>query len=90
LDGSLPNLRGHLAGLLEGVIAPDQFHRWAWDNAAAIEEHGSDEDVALLNLALNRFAEYAGGYIDAENLLDALKTDPLVQHELQPRRTAVA
>ncbi|MGH2616575.1 MAG: hypothetical protein ACRDJC_15145 [Thermomicrobiales bacterium] len=90
MDGSLPNLRGHLVGFLEGVIEIEEFYRWSWDNSGAIEEHGSDNDVELLNLVLHRFAEYTGGYIDAANLLDALRTDPLVQQVLSTHRTAVA
>jgi hypothetical protein len=90
LDGSLPNLRGHLAGFLEGTIPLDDFYRWSWDNSGAIEEHGSDEDVELLNLVLHRFAEYTSDYIDASALVDALRSDPLVQKELAPRRVAVA
>jgi hypothetical protein len=90
LDTSLPNLRGQLAALLEGVIGLDQFQAWYWANFNAIEQYGSDEDVELLNLVMNRFAEYTSGYIDTSQLLDALRTDPLVQHALQPRRTAVA
>lgn len=76
MDGSLPNLRGHLAGFLNGLIALDDFYRWSWDNSGPIEEHGSDEDVELLNLVLHRFAEYTSGYIDASQLQDALRTDP--------------
>jgi hypothetical protein len=90
MDGSPPNLRGQLAGFLEGVIALDDLYRWSWDNSGAIEEYGSDEDVALLNLVLHRFAEYTGGHIDASELVDALRTDPLVRQALQTQRTAVA
>ena len=91
MDGSLPNLRGHLAGFLKGDIALDEFfYRWTWDNSAAIEEHGSDADVELLNLVLNRFAEYTSGYIDVSDLLDAFQSDPIVQKELPAHRTAVA
>jgi hypothetical protein len=90
LDGSPPNLRGQLAGFLAGVIGLDEFYRWSWDNSGAIEEYGRDEDVALLNLVLHRFAEYTGGHIDASELVDALRTDPLVRQALQTQRTAVA
>jgi hypothetical protein len=90
VDRSLPNLRGHLAGFLDGVIALDDFCRWSWDNSGAIKEHGSDEDVELLSLVLHRFAEYTSGHIGATILMDALRTDPLVEKELSARRTAVA
>jgi hypothetical protein len=90
MDGSLPNLRRQLAGLFTGAIALDQFQAWYWANAATIEQRGSDEDVALLNLVMNRLAEYTSDYIDASELLDALRTDPLVQKELLTRRTAAA
>jgi hypothetical protein len=90
LDGSLPDLRGQLAGLIGGVIPLDRFLDWYFAHADTIEFEGSDEDVELLNLVFHRYAEYTSGYIDASELLDALRTDPLVQKELAPRRTAVA
>jgi hypothetical protein len=90
LDGSLPDLRRHLAGLLAGVIDLGEFQRWYWTNYTAIEQQGSDEDVDLLLLVLNRLAEYTSDYIDASELLDALRTDPLVQQELRTYRAAVA
>lgn len=90
MDGSPPNLRRQLAGFLEGVITLDDLYRWSWDNSGAIEEYGSDEDVELLNLVLHRFVEHTGGHIDASQLLDALRTDPLVQQELQTHGAAVA
>ena len=87
---SLPDLRRHLAGLLTGVIEPGDFQAWIWTNYDAIEQQGADNDVDLLLLVLNRLAEYTSGYIGAAELLDALGTDPLVQHELQVSRAAVA
>lgn len=84
------NLRGHLAGLLDGAIGLGKYHRWSWDNVTAIEEHRSDEDVALLSLERNRFAEYTSGSIDAARLLDALRTDHLVRDALARDRMAVA
>jgi hypothetical protein len=90
LDGSLPDLRGQLAGLLSGTISLVQFQRWIGLNSLAIELHGSDEDVELLNVVDIRLAEYTSDYIDAAELLDALQTDPLVQQELLIRSGAVA
>jgi hypothetical protein len=90
MDTSVPNLRRHLAGLLAGVIDLGAFQRWYWANYTAIEQYGSDEDVDLLLLVLNRLSEYTSDYIDAARLLDALRSDPLVQQELEAYRTAVA
>jgi len=90
MDRSVPNLRRHLAGLFAGVIELGEFQRWYWENYNAIEQHGSDEDVDLLLLVLNRLAEYTSNYIDAEELLEALRAGPLVQKEFLPRHTAVA
>ena len=87
---TLPDLSGQLAGHVGGVIALDQFQEWFWANAAAIEQHGSDEDDSLLNLVANRLAEYTSDYIDASELLDALRTDPLVHGEISAPRMAVA
>ena len=82
MDGSPPNLRGQLAGFLEGIIALDELSRWSWENSGAIEEYGSDEDIALLNLVQHWFAEYTSGYIDALEFIDALRMDMLDEHEL--------
>ncbi len=90
MDGSLPDLRGHLAALIDGVIPLDQFLDWYWTNANMIEFEGSDEDVDLLNLVFLVNAEYTSGYIDALQFVDALRTDPLVQKEIAARRVAVA
>jgi hypothetical protein len=90
MDGSLPDLRRHLAGLLAGLIDLAEFQRWFWTNYTAIEQQGSDQDVDLLLLVLNRLAEYTSDYIDASELLDALRTDPLVQDALAASRSAVA
>jgi hypothetical protein len=90
LDGSVPDLRGQLAGLFSGTINLVQFQRWVGLNSLPIELHGSDEDVALLNVVEGRLAENTSDYIDAAELLDALQTDPLVRQELQTHRTAVA
>jgi hypothetical protein len=90
LDGSVPDLRGQLAGLLGGTVTLVQFQRWIGLNSLAIELHGSDDDVELLNVIDIRLAEYTSDYIDAPELLDALRTDPLIQKELSAHRTAVA
>ncbi len=90
MDGSVPDLRGQLAGLLSGAVNLIQFQRWVGMNGLAIELHGSDEEIELLNLVDVRLAEYTSDYIDASELLDALRTDPLVQLELAVHRTAVA
>ncbi len=90
MDASVPDIRQHLAGLLAGVIGLVEFQHWFWANYTAIEQHGSDEDIDLLLLVLNRLSEYTSDYIDATELLDALRTDPLVQKALSAYRTAVA
>lgn len=90
MDASVPDLRRQLAGLLAGIIDLGEFQRWFWTHYDAIEQQGSDEDVDVLLLVFLHLAEYTSDYIDAAELLDALQTDPLVQHELQIYRTAVA
>lgn len=90
MDGSLPDLRGHLAALIDGVIPLDQFLDWYWANADTIEFEGGDEDVELLNLVFLVNAEYTSGYLDASRFVEALRSDPLVEKELAARRIAVA
>ena len=90
MDGSVPDLRGQLAGLLDGTVNLVQFQRWIGLNSVAIEVYGSDEDVDLLNLVASLLDEYTSDYIGAAELLNAMRTDPLVQQELLARRTAVA
>jgi hypothetical protein len=81
LDTPLPNLREQLAALINGDMALEQFQAWYWTSFNAIEEYGSDEDVDLLNLVFHRHAEFTSGYIDQAELVDALRTDPLVQKD---------
>jgi hypothetical protein len=82
LDGSVPDLRGQLAALLRGTASLVWVQRWIGLNSLAIELHGSDQDLDLLNLIDVRLAEYTSDYISAAELLDALQTDPLVQEAL--------
>lgn len=90
MDGSVPDLRRQLAALFRGTVRLVQFQRWVGLNGLAIERHGRDEDLELLNVIDVRRAEYTSDYIDATDLLDALQTDPLVQQELAARGAAVA
>ena len=90
MDGSLPDLRGHLAALIDGVMPLDRFLDWYFANSDTIEFEGSDEDVDLLNLVFLVYAEYTSDYIDASQFVEALRTDPLVQQELAAHRIAVA
>jgi hypothetical protein len=90
MEGSVPDLRGQLAALLGGVTPFDRFLDWYWGKADAIEFDGDDEDVELLNLVAGLLDEYTGNYIDASEFVEALRTDPLVQHELAAYRAAVA
>jgi hypothetical protein len=76
LDGSVPDLRGHLAGLLSGTVNSVQFQRWVGLNSLAIEIHGSDVDIDLLNLVDVRLAEYTSGYIDASSCSTHCETIP--------------
>lgn len=85
MDGSVPDLRRQLAGLLAGVIDLGEFQRWYWTHYDAIEQQGRDEDVDVLLDVFLLLAEYTSDYIDATELLDALQTDPLVQKELAAR-----
>jgi hypothetical protein len=81
LDGSVPDLPGHLAGLFAGTVNLVQFQRWIGLNSLAVELYGSDDDLELLNVIEVRLAEYTGGYIDASELLDELQTNPLAIEE---------
>jgi hypothetical protein len=83
-----PGLRRHLAGRLSGVIDLSAFQRWFWTNSTALEQRGSDENVDLLRLVLNRLSEHTSDSSDAPELVDALRTDPLVEKELTVRSSA--
>jgi hypothetical protein len=77
LDRSLPDLRGQLADLIDGVIPLDRFLGWYFANWNTIEFEGSDVDVDLLNGVFNRYAEYTSDSIDASEFIDALRRDLL-------------
>lgn len=82
MDGSVPDLPGQLAGLLDGTVNLVQFQHWIGLNSLAIELHGTDDDLELLNVVEVRFAEYTSDYINLAEPLHALQTDPLVRSEL--------
>jgi hypothetical protein len=90
LDGSVPDLRRQLAGLLDGTVSLVQFQRWLGLNDVAIELYGSDEDVDLMHEVAGLLDEYTGDYIDATEVMEALRADPLVQAELAGHRAVVA
>ncbi|MFN8591043.1 MAG: hypothetical protein U0031_06215 [Thermomicrobiales bacterium] len=90
MDSSLPDLRGHLAALIGGVMPLDRFLESYFANADTIEFEGSDEDAELPNLVFLVYAEYTSDSIDAAQLLDGLRTDPLVRDALGRDRIAVA
>lgn len=90
MDGSVPNLRGQLAGLFSGTVSLLQFQRWVGLNSLPIELYGSDEDLELLNVVAVRLAEYTSDYIDASELLDALRIEPIIQQQLETYGAAVA
>ena len=69
MDGSAPDLRGQLAALLSGTVNLVQFQRWIGLNSLAVELHGSDDDLELLNAIEVRLAGYTSDYIDAAELL---------------------
>ena len=75
MDRSLPDLRGQLEALIDGVIPLDRFLDWYFANWNTIEFEGSDEDVDLLNGVFIRYAEYATDYIDSSEFIDALRED---------------
>ena len=77
LNDSLPDLRGQIAALVSGTIPLDRFLDWYFANSGTIEFEGSDEDVDLLNGVFLRYAEYTSDYIDATQLIDALREDVL-------------
>jgi len=78
VEDGVPDLPGQLVAPLRGTITRVQFQCWVGLNNLAIELHGSDEDLELLNVAEVRLAEYTSASIDAAELLDALQTDPHV------------
>jgi hypothetical protein len=79
-EGSVPDLSGHLQGLLDRAIAPDRFWSWFVRAEAAIERFGSDDDIELARLVQLRFFERTGGYIDDEELLEVLAIDREHEH----------
>jgi hypothetical protein len=75
MDGSLPDLHRQLAGLLDGTIDLEQFQTWFAFAETAIEMHGSDADVELLDRVMNILAEYTGNHISDRQFLDALRVE---------------
>ena len=69
------DLESHLGTLLRGSLELDAFRHWFANALWEIEAEGSDDTIDLANLIENRLAEYSGGYISQEVLLDALRED---------------
>lgn len=83
MAGSVPDLRGQIEALVGGAISLDQFTDWYWANHDTIEFDGSDEEVDLLNGVFLSYAEYTSNYIDASQLIEALRKDLLEYDELR-------
>lgn len=75
MDGSVPDLRLQIAGLLDGTINLDQFQRWFALAETDIEQRGTDAEVDLLGRVENLLAEYTGDHITALELREALRAD---------------
>jgi len=75
MDGSSPDLFGHLKGLLGGTVSLAQFRRWFADASWRIEAFGNDEDNELAARVENRLAEHSGGHVTDDCLLDTIRQD---------------
>jgi hypothetical protein len=75
MDGSVPDIRRQLAGLLAGTVDLYEFQRWFATASIAVELHGTDADVDLSNRVENLLAEYTGDHINERQLLDALREE---------------
>jgi hypothetical protein len=77
VDGSVPDLRLQIAGLLDGMIDLDQFQEWFALCQTAIELRGSEADLDLLGRVMLLLAEYTGDHISRPELLNALRSEVL-------------
>ncbi len=77
MDGSVPDLRLQIAGLLDGMIDLDQFQEWFARFQTAIELRGSEADLDLLGRVMLLLAEYTGNHISQPELLNALRSEVL-------------
>lgn len=68
---------GHLDRLASGSMPAAQFWRWLVLHADRIEESASDGVVELARGIDNRFAEWTGGAITEEQLVEAIRGDLL-------------
>lgn len=66
-------------------MSPAQFWHWFGQAQPGIELYGSERDNDLADLIENIFAEFTGGYIDAEELLLGLTTE--VEQEFPAARS---
>lgn len=75
MDGSVPNLRLQIAALLDGTTDLYRFQLWVGRAEGAIELHGTDEEIDLLNRVINILAEYTGNHIDSSQVLHELRAE---------------
>ena len=73
MDGSVPHLRLHIAGLLDGTIDLNQCQRWFALAETEIEQRGTDTDLDLLDRVMHLLAEFTGDHINARELREALR-----------------
>lgn len=72
MDGSVPDLRRQVAGLLAGTIDLDQFQHWFIMAETDIEQRGSEQEVDFLDDVMLLLAEYTGDHISAGRLIESL------------------
>lgn len=77
MDGSVPDLRLQIAGLLDGMIDLDQFQEWFARFQTDIELRGGEADLDLLGRVMLFLAEYTGDHISQSELLNALRSEVL-------------
>lgn len=73
MEGSVPDLRWQVAGLLAGTIEFKQFEHWFIMNNSAIAHLGSDADVDFLNDVWLLHAELTSDYINVAQFVEALR-----------------
>ena len=81
MDGSVPDLRLQIAGLLDGMINLDQFQEWFARFQTDIELRGREAALDLLGRVMLLLPEYTGEHISQPEFLNALRSEVLAASE---------
>ncbi|MBA2518183.1 MAG: hypothetical protein H0V24_00800 [Chloroflexia bacterium] len=69
------DLEGQIASLVRGSLSLNGFRQWFANAMWDIELAGDEDTMRFAYLVENRLAEFTGGFISAQGLIEVLRED---------------